>query len=310
MFLDKYTKLIFIGDSNADNGNVLRMTQGTHPEPSDVYVNGRYSNGKMWVDHLEELSGCCRPINLAYGCATIDNDIVSGTVPMPPGSSRHGRSEVPDVIDQVAQLKDMVGHLTPTDLVFVQVGSNDLNSLVADEPTYVVKRAFTPALLAQRLRFAVNTLCTEAGARNVVVLNVRSREDYPCIIALDDPQKVELVRRSTCELNDAITREMAGLQTTLGAEFSITVFDTYGFQKRIIADPAIFGIDLDVRMPCFDKNRVLQTTAPASSGADGCGVRMLNPHSQLFLDGAHLAKRAQALLAAEVIKALSLQAME
>ncbi|KAJ1789376.1 hypothetical protein LPJ59_005354 [Coemansia sp. RSA 2399] len=298
MFLGKYTRLIFIGDSNADNGNVLRMTQGTHPRPSDVYVDGRYSNGRMWVDHLEELSGCSGTINLAHGCATIDNAIVSGTVPMPQGSSMKEREEVPSTVDQVAQLKkNMEGQqLESTDLVFVQVGSNDLNSLVADGPTYLIKRDFTPALLAQRLRDVVHALCTELGARTIVVLNVRSREDYPSIIALGDPQKLELTRNVTRELNDAIDEEMAGLQAALGAAFSITVFDTFGFQKRIIAEPAAFDIDPDVGTPCFDENRA-------------GGARMLNPDSQLFLDGAHLAKRAQRLLAADIIRALSLQAM-
>ncbi|KAJ2386930.1 hypothetical protein GGI23_006388 [Coemansia sp. RSA 2559] len=298
MFLGRYTRLIFIGDSNADNGNVLRMTQGTHPKPSNVYVDGRYSNGRMWVDYLDELSGCPGAINLAYGCATIDNAIVSGTVPMPQGSSTKEREEVPSTVDQVAQLKENMGgqQLAPTDLVFVQVGSNDLNSLVDDGPTYLIKRDFTPALLAQRLRDAVHMLCTELGARTIVLLNVRSREDYPSIIALGDPQKLELTRNVTRELNSAIDGEMAELQATLGDAFSITVFDTFGFQKRIIADPPAFGVDPDVRTPCFDENRAGDT-------------QMLNPESQLFLDGAHLAKRAQRLLAADIIRALSLQAM-
>ncbi|KAJ2546221.1 hypothetical protein EV175_005684, partial [Coemansia sp. RSA 1933] len=297
MFLGKYTRLIFIGDSNSDNGNVQRMTKGTWPTPGDVYVDGRYSNGQMWVDHLERLSGCSRTLNLAYGCATIDNNIVSGTVPVPQsGSDAREREEVPGVIDQVEQLRTMVAgqRLAPGDIVFVQAGSNDLNSLIAGSPAYLIKHEFTPALLARRLRAAVHTLYSELGACRVVVLNVRPREDYPCVLALNDPQVLEHTHRITRELNDAISQEMVGLQNALGASARISVFDAFGFQKQITADPAAFGIDPDVATPCFDESRT-------------GGTRLLNPDSQLFVDGAHLAKRAQALLAADMIKHLALQ---
>ncbi|KAJ2621098.1 hypothetical protein GGI26_004442 [Coemansia sp. RSA 1358] len=298
--------LVFLGDSNADNGNVLRMTHGTYPSANEVYWQGRYCNGKAWVDHLEDLSGFSPALNLAHGNATIDNSIVSGTVPMPPDGKR---KEVPSVVDQVIQLKDLVGQLTPTDVVFVQAGSNDLNSLVTDElssspPSYITKREFTPQLLAQRLRAAVHQLCINAGARNVVILNVRSREDYPSILALNDPKNQELTFRLTHELNAAIADEIVSLQNALGHVYSIAVFDTYTFQKKIVENPTAFGIDPDVRTPCFSAN-----ISSPSSVKDTDAPLLLNPESQLFLDGAHLAKRAQALLAAEIIKLLALQAI-
>ncbi|KAJ2506884.1 hypothetical protein GGI11_006524 [Coemansia sp. RSA 2049] len=299
MLLNKYKRLVVIGDSNADTGNVMRMTQGTHPEPSDVYVDGRYSNGRMWVDHLERLSGCKGTINLAHGCATADNEIVSGTVPMPPDGIE--RKEVPSVVDQVQQLKELMGQLLPTDLVFVQAGSNDINALIADGPTYVIKRRFTPELIAQRIGEAVRQLCN-AGARTVVVMNVRPRDEYPGVIALRDVQRLQATRRDTLALNESLAQEMAALQGALGATgCRIAVFDTHGFQKRITADPVAHGIDPDLATPCFDENRVLD------AAGSNC---MLHPESKLFLDGAHLAKRGQKLLAAEVIKMLSLLAME
>ncbi|KAJ2471162.1 hypothetical protein IWW56_006390, partial [Coemansia sp. RSA 2131] len=232
----RYSRLVFLGDSNADNGNVLRLTHGTHPAPSSVYWQGRYSNGKVWADHLAELVSPASTINLAYGCATIDNDIVSGTVPMPDGQ----RVEVPSVADQVNDLGSLVGRLSPTDLVLIQVGSNDLNSLIDTGSLYRRKRAFTPTLLAERLAQTVEYICTQLGARNVLVLNVRPREDYPGVIALNDVQVLEQTRRDTVLFNATISNKIAALQAALGADYSLSLFDTYSAQKEIalVADPA------------------------------------------------------------------------
>ncbi|KAJ2585014.1 hypothetical protein J3B01_000439 [Coemansia erecta] len=230
-----YSRLVILGDSNADNGNVLRLTHGAHPAPSSVYWQGRYSNGKVWADHLAELASPASTINLAYGCATIDNNIVSGTVPMPDGQ----RVEVPSVTDQINDLESLVGRLSPTDLVLIQVGSNDLNSLIDTGSLYRRKCAFTPLQLAERLAQAVEYICTQLGARNVLVLNVRPREDYPGVIALND----RLVLKQTCwdttVFNATVSNKIAALQAALGADYRLSLFDTYSAQKEIalVADP-------------------------------------------------------------------------
>ncbi|KAJ1833349.1 hypothetical protein LPJ63_002821 [Coemansia sp. RSA 2711] len=108
----RYARLVFLGDSNADNGNVLRLTNGAHPQPSSLYWQGRYSDGKVWADYLAEAASPAVAINLAYGCATIDNEIVSGTVAMADGR----RVEVPSVADQTGELERRIGRLNPTDL--------------------------------------------------------------------------------------------------------------------------------------------------------------------------------------------------
>ncbi|KAJ2737091.1 hypothetical protein IW152_000354 [Coemansia sp. BCRC 34962] len=287
MLLNRFDRLVFMGDSNADNGNVYAMTKQTRPMPKHVYMDGRYSNGKMWVDHLSDFATNSETIMMAYGCATIDNDIVAGTVPMPNGTRR----EVPSFADQVALLCAQVGKLRANDLVFVFVGSNDLNSLIDTGPTYVTKRVFTPEMLASKLRNAVQELCLEIGARNVIVMNVRPREDYPSVLALNNPDAILLTSQVTNALNAAIGKEIAELQRELGGEHMVDIFDMYSFQKRITQDPAPSGIDPNVRAPSYN---------------DTQSIALVNPESSLFLDGAHLAKRAHALLAAEVIKHIAL----
>ncbi|KAJ2372325.1 hypothetical protein IW150_004172 [Coemansia sp. RSA 2607] len=290
MFLGTYSKLIFLGDSNSDNGNVFRLTENTHPIPPEIYWNGRYSDGKTWTDHLSHFSGG-QSLNLAYGCATIDNSLVSGTVPMPDGS----RTEVPSVVDQVKQLQYLASNLNSTDLVFIQVGSNDLNSLVHLGPTYRVKIKFTVELLAQRLAECVKTLCVDVGARHVVIMNVRPREQYPGILATEDPDIIHKSHSDTMALNQAIASKMEELQDTLGDQYRIMVFDTYNFQKNITLDPVAAGIDSNWQVPVYSESRSTTDRETAS-----------NTKPKLFVDAAHLGKHAQALLAAEVVKTLVL----
>ncbi|KAJ2392605.1 hypothetical protein H4S02_000688 [Coemansia sp. RSA 2611] len=265
----RYTRLVFLGDSNADNGNVLRLTNGAHPQPSSLYWQGRYSDGKVWADYLAEAASPAVAINLAYGCATIDNEIVSGTVAMADGR----RVEVPSVADQTGELEQRIGRLNPTDLVLIQVGSNDLNSLIDSGPYYCRKREFTPLQLAERLCQIIKHLCTQLGARNVLVMNVRPREDYPGVIALG-PELRELTRQATALFNATVGNGVAALQTALGTEVCLRLFDTYSVQKQIglVAGAA-------------DSERV--------------------PDPTLFIDGCHLGTRAQAEIYWHVLEAIA-----
>ncbi|KAJ2807510.1 hypothetical protein H4R20_001252 [Coemansia guatemalensis] len=293
LFLGRYSRLIFLGDSSSDSGNVMRMTRGASPQPDSVYWKGRYTNGKTWADRLADMSGATA-INLAYGCATIDNDLVAGTVLMPSGV----REEVPSAMDQFDKLDVLVAELKPSELVFLQIGANDLESFI-DTTCVRRKCEVTTQMLAERLVKLVERLCRDLGARNVVVMNVRSREDYPSVLAHNDPQKVVLTRKLTASLNAEIHSRIAALQAALGSSYHIMVFDTYGFQKKIIQDPLAYGIDPDTRTPSF-------TGIPA----DGSPIVLNNPDTKLFLDGAHMTARIHALLAADVLKELALATMD
>ncbi|KAJ2454891.1 hypothetical protein EV183_001152 [Coemansia sp. RSA 2336] len=258
--MNRVLRLIFLGDSNVDNGNVWQLTQHTHPQPSSIYWNGRYSNGKVWADHLAELAGC-ETINLAYGCATIDNSIVAGTVPMPGGQ----RMEVPSLVDQMDILQQRVQQLHSSDLVFVQVGSNDLNSLIDTGSLYRRKCGYSPRRLANRLGQAIRHLCITLGARNVVVMNVRPREDYPAVVALKDTQLRRQTREDTAQFNQIIGSEVAQLQAELGTSYHLQLFDTYAAQKEIAlaAEPSLFidGCHLGSRAQTELYKQVLEAIA-------------------------------------------------
>ncbi|KAJ2686205.1 hypothetical protein H4R19_006732, partial [Coemansia spiralis] len=115
--------------------------------------------------------------------------------------------------------------------------------------------------------------------------------DYPAALALGDPLTREQTGQDAAAFNRALRTSIDALQLALGAGHTIEIFDTHAFQKAIVRDPAAHGIDPDTQTPCYD--------APAATG-----------DSKLFVDGAHLAKRAQALLAADIVRHLVLQRAE
>ncbi|CAF4845288.1 unnamed protein product, partial [Rotaria sp. Silwood1] len=68
-----YDTIVGFGDSTTDTGNVYNLTGFKWPVVPPYY-NGRFSNGKLWIEKL----GISNLINNAYGGATTDNNLVQG----------------------------------------------------------------------------------------------------------------------------------------------------------------------------------------------------------------------------------------
>ncbi|KAJ1951581.1 hypothetical protein FBU59_000056 [Linderina macrospora] len=277
----KFKRFVFLGDSNADTGNLLRLTNNTYPDPR-LYHQGRYCNGSIWADQLVAQLGI-PSFNDAYGRATIDSELADSTITVD-----GAEIQIPALAIQVERLQD----LGAEDLVFVQVGSNDLNALIDGSVTRVVGDTYTMPQLAGRLLQVVEAICE--GARHVVVMNVRPREDYPAVLQRNDTEIREKSRRDTAEFNAAVAEGISELNERLGETHTLTVFDTYGFQKRISGDCAAYGIDPDVQTPCI-----------SVSSEDGSAI-LTNPETKLFYDTAHLAKRPQALLKDAMLEHITL----
>ncbi|CAI2161708.1 8622_t:CDS:2 [Funneliformis geosporum] len=80
----QFKNLVSFGDSFTDSGNVYKLTNQTWPSPANFY-EGRFSNGKMWVEYLGEIFGA-ELENKAYGGATSDKLVVPGAtedIPVP-----------------------------------------------------------------------------------------------------------------------------------------------------------------------------------------------------------------------------------
>ncbi|CAF5179240.1 unnamed protein product, partial [Rotaria sp. Silwood1] len=68
-----YDTIVCFGDSSSDTGNFYQLTNSKWPV-DPPYYNGRFSNGKTWIEKL----GVSNLINYAYGSATTDNNLVQG----------------------------------------------------------------------------------------------------------------------------------------------------------------------------------------------------------------------------------------
>jgi phospholipase/lecithinase/hemolysin len=67
--------LIVFGDSLSDTGNLSKLTYGVLP--GHRYYNGRFSNGKIWIDYMKDLLKIKKVENYAYGAATANNKLTN-----------------------------------------------------------------------------------------------------------------------------------------------------------------------------------------------------------------------------------------
>ncbi|KAJ3044022.1 hypothetical protein HDV00_003551 [Rhizophlyctis rosea] len=112
-------RVIAIGDSLSDDGNLHALTEGALP-PASLYWQGRFSNGPVWVEYIAEAFKA-NFYDYAYGSATVDNTTMaamSGTTYLPgvPG----GLQQVDDVIADA----DLMRHAKNT-LVTFWIGANN-----------------------------------------------------------------------------------------------------------------------------------------------------------------------------------------
>ncbi|KAI9293945.1 hypothetical protein K502DRAFT_331124 [Neoconidiobolus thromboides FSU 785] len=80
-----YCQVHIFGDSLSDYSNLYAYTNNTLPD-NRYYFNGRYSNGRTWVEYLTESMKVKKVQNFAYAGATSDNvefepKLVKGGVP-------------------------------------------------------------------------------------------------------------------------------------------------------------------------------------------------------------------------------------
>ncbi|HEY9660166.1 MAG TPA: SGNH/GDSL hydrolase family protein, partial [Allocoleopsis sp.] len=68
--------LYVFGDSLSDTGTVFRATGGLYPS-DPPYFQGRYSNGRVWVEYLADYLAVDRINNFACGGATTEGNATS-----------------------------------------------------------------------------------------------------------------------------------------------------------------------------------------------------------------------------------------
>lgn len=222
-FMDKthpITEVYVFGDSLSDTGMVFRATGGMYP-PNPTYFQGRYSNGRVWIEYLAEslhLSSK-QTHNFAYGGATTGNV---------------GNSYVPSLLNQVQTFTQTHQHTNPDALYVLWAGANDYLQGVSSA-TIPVKNVTT----------AINSL-TDVGAKKILVAN------------LPDLGQLPATRNSTNSVNlSALTQaHNQGLRRSLKvlsqqhSDLEIVQLDANALYRDAIANPAAFNFT-NVSSPCL-----------------------------------------------------------
>ncbi|WP_225912489.1 SGNH/GDSL hydrolase family protein [Nostoc flagelliforme] len=214
------TEVYVFGDSLSDTGMVFRATGGMYP-PNPTYFQGRYSNGRVWIEYLAEslhLSSK-QTHNFAYGGAT------TGSV---------GNSYVPSLLNQVQTFTQTHQHTNSDALYVLWAGANDYLQGVSSA-TIPVKNVTT----------AINSL-TDVGAKKILVAN------------LPDLGQLPATKNSTNSVNlSALTQaHNQGLRRSLKvlsqqhSDLEIVQLDANALYRDAIANPAAFNFT-NVSSPCL-----------------------------------------------------------
>lgn len=203
-------EIYVFGDSLSDTGAVLQATSRTYP-PNPPYFQGRYSNGRVWVEYLAQRLSTNRLHNFAYGGATTASDRTS---------------LVPGLLSQVQSFTQTHRHAGAEALYVLWAGANDY-----------LQGATNPAIPVSNIVNAIAAL-TQVGAEKILVANLpnlgqlpvtRSSANSGQLSALTEAHNLGLWRSLK-----QLKQQYPGLQ--------IVTLDAYSLYQQAITQPSTFGL--------------------------------------------------------------------
>jgi phospholipase/lecithinase/hemolysin len=208
---DSINELYVFGDSLSDMGTVFRMTGGTYP-PHPTYYQGRYSNGRVWVEYLADYLKLPseRVINFAYGGATT-------------GSSLH--SLVPGLVTQVQSFKRAHQRTSPDALYVLWAGANDY-----------LQGASRATIPVENVNCAIASLAA-AGAKNILVANLPDLGQLPATRTGANSANLTALTQAH---NQGLRRALKVLSQQ-HSELKIATLDANTLYREAITKPAAFG---------------------------------------------------------------------
>ena len=236
-----YGRLVVLGDSLSDNGNLFLASGGTQP-PSPPYFQGRFSNGPVFAEQLgfnaARFNGpVTGSINLAYGGSRTDNNVA-----FPPGM----RSQLTTYVARG-------GAFGPNDLVSVLGGANNIfQSLGAfavlppalqGNPTGFVDPVIRAAVAD--MNFIVGDIASR-GAGTILVTNLPRLGTTP---QFSPTPLAALADYAGSQFNSQLQTSLLTLAPTRPGT-NIILFDLAKVSDPIAANPGRFGLT-NVTQACF-----------------------------------------------------------
>ena len=265
-----YGRLVVLGDSLSDNGNLYLASGRTQP-PSPPYFQGRFSNGPVFTEQLGFFAAnfngpVTGSINMAYGGSRTDNAIA-----FPPGMRQ-----------QLTTYVGRGGTFGSGDLVSVLGGANNIFQGIGafailppasqGNPTGYMNPILTAAVAD--MNFLVNDIASR-GAGTIMVTNLPRLGTTP---QFRTTPLTGLADYAGSTFNSGLqTALMTTAATRPGT--NIILFDLAKVSDALASNPGRFGLT-NVTEACFN-------------GVTVCA----NPDSYLFFDGVHPTAAGHRLLA-------------
>ncbi len=220
-------KLVVFGDSLVDAGNAYLGTGGLTAQPGYGYFAGRYSNGPVWTDLIEQrLTGHLTVPFLRGG----DNYAVGGA------EAAEDRSllgfTVPGLISQLGIYATSGKPIDPNALYVLNFGNNDVSALlagIAAAPDAAAAAAFTTAFTNAFVGNYLGAIyaLNSAGATHFLIGGVPNPEIAASIY-----------------LENALQAGFSTLHLAPGTSFK--QIDYFGFFSALRDNPAAFGLPADL----------------------------------------------------------------
>jgi len=238
------------GDSLSDPGNLYKLTGGLYP-PSPPYANGRFSNGPLWIEYLQQDFGLPNSavLNLAYGGATSGHENVAELL---------FGGDFPGLLDEISAFaaNPFLSTFDARDLFVVWAGAND----------YLFGFSTDPDAVVDNIIAAVETLISPAvGAKTVIVPNLPDLGKLPSQAGRQKMTDLAL------EHNQKLASELQALQNAPSTAATLIPLDIYSLFENTYNDPSRYGLT-NVTDACLNINT---------------GQSCANPSEYLFWDGFH-----------------------
>ncbi len=262
-------RVVAFGDSNVDNGNLLRITGQKIPAPPRW--KGRESNGPVVVEYLARFLHARLESYAVSGATSGESNSMS--LLQPQFAARFEGLKATGLSGQVERFIRDGGTLHKSDLVVIWAGSNDLFG------------AASPDILSQRITEAsanferVIELLHKAGGRRMLVVNRTPRDK----IGLPNDQ-------AGMALNAAMAQVVKRASSLFGSD--IQLFDAYAAVSDMVRNPQPYGLS-ETMAWCM--------TTPAcvtEKFDDGLAVA----ESFINWDGAHKTTKVHRLMARQMLR--------
>ena len=283
-------RIIVLGDSYSDNGNVYRLSNQQYPN-SHAYYQGRFTDGLVWTEYFAKLmkidpNDPNQFINLAYGQAK---------VLAPTSITVYGNPNqeyaIPDLAEEINTFVKQHDKFDSTDLVIVFISANDFFDISATDPLakeFFIQIASHQVTEIQRL--------VSLGARHILVLNGRDVTFAPLATRVAqtntkslDESLIKNYLQQFRELIQIYNRQLSD-QLAKITNSEVVLYDTFQFDNNMIN----IAHQFNANGMCY-QNIV-------GNYQDVAGVICTNPDQFFYYDRIHTTSIVNSLLAEDVYR--------